>query len=212
MPRLRCQNWQSAAPPAMVPNKNGLISITFLTVCDAAGATEVVNERQLSVKLWLGGRGSALEIVKGPECFHMQQHRLLALTYICPLAGSGVHGHDDAVLEHKGQRCGPVVGLHVRHGVPLERVHLSPQPSHVQPKPCHATRHPASRIGLLTSWTCGSGKRCSGASHAASSPAAAAARPDGPARGSSGEKSSPRPTAMPPPPPSPGLPPQARPS
>jgi len=34
MPRLRCQNWQSAAPPAMVPSRNGLISITFLTVCD----------------------------------------------------------------------------------------------------------------------------------------------------------------------------------
>ena len=34
MPRLRCQNWQSAAPPAMVPSRYGLISITFLTVCD----------------------------------------------------------------------------------------------------------------------------------------------------------------------------------
>jgi hypothetical protein len=37
-PRLRCQNWQSAAPPAMVPSKKGLISMTFLTVCDAADA------------------------------------------------------------------------------------------------------------------------------------------------------------------------------
>lgn len=35
-PRLRCQNWQSAAPPAMVPSRKGLISMTFLTVCEAA--------------------------------------------------------------------------------------------------------------------------------------------------------------------------------
>ena len=35
-PRLRCQNWQSAAPPAMVPSRYLLISITFLTVWDAA--------------------------------------------------------------------------------------------------------------------------------------------------------------------------------
>ena len=34
-PRLRSQNWQSAAPPAMVPRRNGLISIIFLTVWDA---------------------------------------------------------------------------------------------------------------------------------------------------------------------------------
>ena len=34
MPRLRCQKAQSAAPPAIVPTKYGLISITFLTVCD----------------------------------------------------------------------------------------------------------------------------------------------------------------------------------
>ena len=27
-PRLRCQNWQSAAPPAIVPSKESLISIT----------------------------------------------------------------------------------------------------------------------------------------------------------------------------------------
>lgn len=36
MPKCRCQNWQSAAPPAIVPSRKGLISITFLTVCDAA--------------------------------------------------------------------------------------------------------------------------------------------------------------------------------
>ena len=36
-PRFRSQNWQSAAPPAIVPSRKGLISITFFTVCDAAG-------------------------------------------------------------------------------------------------------------------------------------------------------------------------------
>ena len=36
IPRLRSQNWQSAAPPAMVPSRNGLISMTFFTVCEAA--------------------------------------------------------------------------------------------------------------------------------------------------------------------------------
>jgi hypothetical protein len=35
---LRSQNMQSAASPAMVPSRNWLISITFLTVCEAAGA------------------------------------------------------------------------------------------------------------------------------------------------------------------------------
>lgn len=34
MPRRRCQNWQSAAPPAMVPSRYGLISMTFFTVCE----------------------------------------------------------------------------------------------------------------------------------------------------------------------------------
>lgn len=32
IPRFRCQNMQSAAPPAMVPKRKGLISITFFTV------------------------------------------------------------------------------------------------------------------------------------------------------------------------------------
>jgi hypothetical protein len=32
VPKLRCQNWQSAAPPAMVPSRYLLISITFFTV------------------------------------------------------------------------------------------------------------------------------------------------------------------------------------
>merc|ERR1719181_1218628 len=35
VPRFRSHKAQSAAPPAIVPNKKGLISITFLTVCDA---------------------------------------------------------------------------------------------------------------------------------------------------------------------------------
>ena len=49
LPRLRCQNWQSAAPPAMVPSKYGLISITFFTVwdemygpCDARESTAMI--------------------------------------------------------------------------------------------------------------------------------------------------------------------------
>lgn len=36
MPRLRSQKEQSAAPPAIVPSRYGLISITFFTVPDAA--------------------------------------------------------------------------------------------------------------------------------------------------------------------------------
>lgn len=35
LPRSLSQNWQSAAPPAIVPSKNGLISITFFTLCEA---------------------------------------------------------------------------------------------------------------------------------------------------------------------------------
>lgn len=35
-PRFLSQNWQSAAPPAIVPSKKGLISMTFFTVCEAA--------------------------------------------------------------------------------------------------------------------------------------------------------------------------------
>jgi len=31
MPKFRCQNWQSAAPPAIVPSIYGLISIIFFT-------------------------------------------------------------------------------------------------------------------------------------------------------------------------------------
>ena len=41
-PRFLNQNWQSAAPPAIVPNKNGLISITFFTVCEAAHIYSVI--------------------------------------------------------------------------------------------------------------------------------------------------------------------------
>jgi hypothetical protein len=40
LPRFLSQNWQSAAPPAIVPSKKGLISMTFLTVCEAAGEHE----------------------------------------------------------------------------------------------------------------------------------------------------------------------------
>lgn len=35
MPRYVSQYWQSAAPPAMVPSRYGLISITFFTEPDA---------------------------------------------------------------------------------------------------------------------------------------------------------------------------------
>jgi len=35
MPRYRSQYEQSAAPPAIVPSRKGLISMTFLTVCEA---------------------------------------------------------------------------------------------------------------------------------------------------------------------------------
>lgn len=42
IPRFLCQNWQSAAPPAMVPRRYGLISMTFLTVCEAAKRTREV--------------------------------------------------------------------------------------------------------------------------------------------------------------------------
>ena len=35
VPKFRSQKEQSAAPPAMVPKRKGLISITFLTVPDA---------------------------------------------------------------------------------------------------------------------------------------------------------------------------------
>ena len=32
LPRSRSQNWQSAAPPAIVPRRKGLISMTFFTL------------------------------------------------------------------------------------------------------------------------------------------------------------------------------------
>ena len=35
VPKFRSQKAQSAAPPAMVPRRKGLISMTFLTVCEA---------------------------------------------------------------------------------------------------------------------------------------------------------------------------------
>ena len=35
MPRFRSQKEQSAAPPAIVPSRYGLISMTFFTVPDA---------------------------------------------------------------------------------------------------------------------------------------------------------------------------------
>mmetsp|Transcript_39245 Transcript_39245/g.94897 ORF Transcript_39245/g.94897 Transcript_39245/m.94897 type:complete len:206 (-) Transcript_39245:78-695(-) len=44
IPRLRSQNEQSAAPPAIVPRRNGLISMTFLTVPDEMYAPMVDRE------------------------------------------------------------------------------------------------------------------------------------------------------------------------
>lgn len=44
MPSQASQYWQSAAPPAMVPSKTLLISITFLTVCEAIQFPAVARE------------------------------------------------------------------------------------------------------------------------------------------------------------------------
>lgn len=40
IPRFLCQNWQSAAPPAIVPSIYGLISIIFFTDCDAGDSQQ----------------------------------------------------------------------------------------------------------------------------------------------------------------------------
>lgn len=44
IPRYANQYWQSAAPPAMVPSKLLLISITFFTVCEAIQFPAVARE------------------------------------------------------------------------------------------------------------------------------------------------------------------------
>ncbi|KAK1837272.1 hypothetical protein QBC39DRAFT_387567 [Podospora conica] len=44
MPSHASQYWQSAAPPAMVPSRSLLISITFLTVCEAIQLPAVARE------------------------------------------------------------------------------------------------------------------------------------------------------------------------
>ena len=46
MPKFLCQNWQSAAPPAIVPSMYGLISIIFFTDCDAAKIRKEDNENK----------------------------------------------------------------------------------------------------------------------------------------------------------------------
>ncbi len=50
LPRLRCQNWQSAAPPAIVPSRKGLISITFFTVWDAEPHTRTMIQQRRSAR------------------------------------------------------------------------------------------------------------------------------------------------------------------
>ena len=42
MPRFLSQNEQSAAPPAIVPSKYGLISMTFLTLWDATNKQKIM--------------------------------------------------------------------------------------------------------------------------------------------------------------------------
>ncbi len=44
MPSQASQYWQSAAPPAMVPSSTLLISMTFLTVCEAIQLPAVARE------------------------------------------------------------------------------------------------------------------------------------------------------------------------
>lgn len=44
MPSHASQYWQSAAPPAMVPSSTLLISMTFLTVCEAIQLPAVARE------------------------------------------------------------------------------------------------------------------------------------------------------------------------
>ena len=46
MDSTRSQYEQSAAPPAMVPSRYGLISITFFTVCEAVYADKAVTSMQ----------------------------------------------------------------------------------------------------------------------------------------------------------------------
>ena len=45
MPRFLCQNWQSAAPPAIVPSMCGFISIIFFTDCDAENFQKIYDIR-----------------------------------------------------------------------------------------------------------------------------------------------------------------------
>lgn len=49
MPKFRSQNEQSAAPPAIVPRRKGLISMTFLTVPEAMYAPMVERESTLTI-------------------------------------------------------------------------------------------------------------------------------------------------------------------
>jgi hypothetical protein len=101
MPRLRSQKAQSAAPPAMVPSRYGLISMIFLTEPEAAC------EERRGKHVWL-------------QCRHDMMRRPTsgrdgtARTDVRPLRGPRVHRDEHAALELEGERRG---ALHVGNGI-----------------------------------------------------------------------------------------------
>ena len=106
-PRLRSQNWQSAAPPAMVPSRCGLISITFFTVWEAAGREWRQSAGAAAVQLgWAG----LLSAPAGPAAARPSQHatqqqRAGKRTDVGALACARVHRNDHAALQGRGRRA-----------------------------------------------------------------------------------------------------------
>ena len=137
MPSVLCQKEQSAAPPAIVPSKYGLVSMTFLTVCEAASRTHRY--------IFITKRNSiAAKSRKG-------------LTDVCPHAGSGIYCHNNSSLEQKAKSGGAVGWLHAFHCLSLERFQLQ-KCGDVHVRICTTKQQQHSQLVLLTSWTCGNSK------------------------------------------------------
>ena len=118
-----------------------MISITFLTVCEAArGVGRAGGVRPGS---WAGrSQGQA-----GPG----------ALTDVGPLAGPGVDRYDDAALEDEPQGGGTVVGFHVLDDLALEGVDLRSQHTQLIPRPVDRprvdpTRHAEPHAHVCDRW------------------------------------------------------------
>lgn len=103
MPRFLCQNWQSAAPPAIVPSMYGLISIIFFTDCEAVKITDLSGKHEAFYTF------PTTQKKKLNSQYQTWTHKH---TDVASHASTGVSSNHYTILENESQRCCALCRFH----------------------------------------------------------------------------------------------------